>query len=183
MFWQVGSRQIEIVQGDITTQQTDAIVNPANSHLAHGGGAAAAIVRACGYSIQAESTALVREKGPVSTGGAVMTGAGKLPCKAVIHTVGPQMGEGDEEAKLRQAVWSVLTLAEEQGFTSVAMPAISSGIFGFPKDRCADILLDTAAAFLSTKAKQLQRVVMCNHDQLTNDIFVAAAVKRQTGQP
>lgn len=182
MLWPIGEGMIEIVQGNIAAQRTDAIVNPANRYLAHGGGAAAAIVRAGGFSIQEESAALVRAQGPVPTGGAVLTGAGKLPCRSVIHAVGPRMGEGDEDRKLGQAVWNALKLADAQGFTSLAMPAISSGIFGFPKERCADILLATATRFLCLRPRQLRRIVMCNHDAETTEIFQQAARARGAGQ-
>ena len=128
-------KTIQLVNGDITERNVDAIVNAANSYLKHGGGVAAAIVRIGGNLIQQESDKI----GFVPVGSAVVTSAGKLPSKAVIHTVGPKMGE-DEDNKLRKAVQSSLILASEKGFKSVSMPAISSGIYGFPKDRCAKIL-------------------------------------------
>jgi O-acetyl-ADP-ribose deacetylase len=126
--------------GDITERSVDAIVNAANSFLKHGGGVAAAIVRKGGTIIQEESYRILTSKGPVSVGTAVITTAGKLPCKAVIHAVGPRMGEVNEDYKLRKAVRSSLLLASKKGFRSISMPAISSGIFGFPKDRCSKIL-------------------------------------------
>jgi O-acetyl-ADP-ribose deacetylase (regulator of RNase III) len=103
---------------------------------------AAAIVRKGGEVIQEESDKIIESIGLVPVGSAVITTAGKLPCKAVIHTVGPRMGEGNEDHKLRRAVRSCLLLASEKGFRSISMPAISSGIFGFPKDRCAKILVE-----------------------------------------
>jgi O-acetyl-ADP-ribose deacetylase len=141
---------LRIVKGDITERNVDAIVNAANSYLKHGGGVAAAIVRKGGTMIQEESDKIVtgRDGSLVPVGSAVITTAGKLPCKAVIHTVGPRMGEGNEDYKLRKAVRSTLLLASEKGFRSVSMPAISSGIFGFPKDRCAKILVEECKAFL-----------------------------------
>jgi O-acetyl-ADP-ribose deacetylase len=132
---------LRLVNGDITERNVDAIVNTANSYLRHGGGVAAAIVRKGGVIIQEESDKIVARTGFVPVGSAVITTAGKLPCKAVIHTVGPRMGEGNEDSKLRKAVRSSLLLASEKGFRSISMPAISSGIFGFPKDRCAKILV------------------------------------------
>jgi O-acetyl-ADP-ribose deacetylase len=131
---------LRLVNGDITERNVDAIVNTANSYLRHGGGVAAAIVRKGGVIIQEESDKIVARTGFVPVL-AVITTAGKLPCKAVIHTVGPRMGEGNEDSKLRKAVRSSLLLASEKGFRSISMPAISSGIFGFPKDRCAKILV------------------------------------------
>ena len=140
----VRNSTMRLVQGDITVRPVEAIVNAANSYLQHGGGVAGAIVRKGGQSIQDESNAL----SPVDVGSAVITGAGRLRAKYVIHAVGPRMGEGDEDEKLKSAVRSVLELASERGITSVSMPAISSGIFGFPKDRCAQILVGESSCYL-----------------------------------
>jgi O-acetyl-ADP-ribose deacetylase len=131
-------KTIRVVNGDITERNLDVIVNPANSYLKHAGGVAAAIVRKGGQVIQEESDKI----GYVPVGTAVITTAGRLPCKAVIHTVGPHMGEGSEDKKLRKAIKSVLALAQETGFKSISIPAISTGIFGYPKDKCAKILLE-----------------------------------------
>ena len=143
------NKVLRLVKGDITERNVDAIVNAANSYLKHGGGVAAAIVRKGGTLIQEESNKIVKGIGGlIPVGSAVITKAGNLPCKAVIHTVGPRMGEGDEDYKLRKAVRSSLLLASEKGFRSISMPAISSGIFGFPKDRCAKILVGESKTFL-----------------------------------
>ncbi len=131
-------KTIRVVSGDITERNLDVIVNPANSYLKHAGGVAAAIVRKGGQIIQEESDKI----GYVPVGTAVITTAGRLPCKAVIHTVGPLMGEGNEDEKLRKAIKSVLALAQETGFKSISIPGISTGIFGYPKDKCAKILLE-----------------------------------------
>ncbi|HXF06166.1 MAG TPA: macro domain-containing protein [Blastocatellia bacterium] len=141
---------IALVRGDITEEAVDAIVNAANSALAHGGGVAAAIVRRGGAQIQKESDEWVRRHGPVAPGSVALTGAGNLPCRAVIHAVGPiwRGGREGEEETLRSAARSSFTLANEQGFRSLALPAISAGIFGFPVERCARILLETAEEFL-----------------------------------
>jgi len=139
---------LRLVEGDITERNVDVIVNAANSYLKHGGGVAAAIVRKGGAVIQDESDMIITAGGFVPVGSAVITTAGRLPCKAIIHTVGPSMGEGNEDYKLRKAVRSSLLLASENGFTSISMPAISSGIFGFPKDRCARILVEESKTFL-----------------------------------
>jgi len=138
------SKIIRLVKGDITERNVDVIVNAANSYLKHGGGLAAAIVRKGGKIIQQESDKIAF----ASVGSAVVTTAGKLPCKAVIHAVGPRMGEGDEDNKLRTAIQSTLTLASDKGFKSISIPAISSGIFGFPKDKCAKILVAETIHFL-----------------------------------
>src|SRR5215831_19342656 len=142
-------KTIRLVKGDITERNVDVIVNAANSHLKHGAGVAGAIVRKGGSIIQRESNKI----GYVQVGSAVITTSGKLPCSAVIHTVGPRMGEGNEDTKLRKAVQSSLKLAADNGFKSISMPAISSGIFGFPKDRCAKILIGESKRFLEDGVK------------------------------
>ena len=135
---------IRLVSGDITSRDVDAVVNASNSNLKHGGGVAAAIVRKGGQIIQEESNKI----GFVPVGSAAITACGKLPCKAVIHAVGPRMGEGDEEVKLRSAIRASLLLASERKFRDIAIPAVSSGIFGFPKDKCAAILMSESLNFL-----------------------------------
>jgi O-acetyl-ADP-ribose deacetylase len=154
---------LRLVKGDITERNVDAIVNAANSYLKHGGGVAAAIVRKGGRIIEEESDKIIAKTGIVSVGSAVSTTAGKLPCKAVIHTVGPRMGEGNEHYKLRKAVRNSLLLASERGFRSISMPAISSGIFGFPKDRCAKILVEESKTFLQDS----------NNDNTSNNNTIA----------
>ncbi len=139
---------LRLVKGDITQRKVEVIVNAANAYLKHRGGVAAAIVRKGGAIIQEESDKKVADKGLIPVGSAVITTAGMLPHKAVIHTVGPRMGEGNEDHKLRKAVRSSLLLALKKGFRSISMPAISSGIFGFPKDRCAKILVEESKIFL-----------------------------------
>jgi O-acetyl-ADP-ribose deacetylase len=138
-----GGQTISLYQGDLTEEAVDAIVNAANSALQHGAGVAGAIVRKGGQVIQEESDRI----GRVWVGNVAMTGAGSLPAKHVIHAVGPKMGEGDESRKLSSAVRNALELAEDKGFRSIAFPAISSGIFGFPKDACARILVGEAEQF------------------------------------
>lgn len=163
----ISNRRLRLVQGDITERGVDAVVNAANSHLQHGGGVAGAIVRKGGQVIQDESDKI----GYTPVGTAVITSAGKLPAKFVIHTVGPRMGEGDEDNKLKSAVISVLELATRKGLKSVSMPAISSGIFGFPKDRCAKILVGESAGFLKTQQTSLELVEFCVHDDKTMEHF------------
>lgn len=154
---------IGLIQGDITEQNVDVVVNPANSFLKHGGGVAGAIVRKGGSIIQIESDRI----GFVPVGSSVITTAGKLRCNAIIHTVGPKMGEGDEDFKLSKSINSSLSLASNKDYTSISIPAISSGIFGFPKDRCADILVDEAINFLKNNKTSLQRVEFCIIDNET----------------
>lgn len=140
--WQLpGGRALQIVLGDITLEHVDAIVNAANAHLQHGAGVAGAIVRRGGPVIQIASDAWVQEHGPVSHAEPAYTTGGRLPCRYVFHAVGPVWGEGDEDAKLAAAVTGSLRLADQLELTSVAFPAISTGIFGFPKERAAKVML------------------------------------------
>ena len=140
-----GEVTLSVVRGDLTESDADAIVNAANSYLQHGGGVAGAIVRKGGSIIQEESNKI----GFVPVGGAALTTGGTLKARHVIHAVGPMWGEGNEENKLQKAVRSVLALAVEKGFSSISMPAISAGIFGFPKKRCAEIIINETAAFIT----------------------------------
>ena len=167
----VPGKQLIVKKGDITQEQTEAIVNPANSTLIHGGGAAKAIAVKGGAEIVRQSNDIIRRRGRLSVSEAVITGAGNLPSRYVIHVVGPQMGEGNEVEKLREAIWNVLALAESEHLVSLSMPAVSSGIFGFPKPECAKILIETALQYLTQSQGSLQRVVMCNHDQETYHLF------------
>jgi O-acetyl-ADP-ribose deacetylase (regulator of RNase III) len=169
-----GGKTLRVVQGDITERDVDAIVNAANNYLQHGGGVAGAIVRKGGRIIQDESNKI----GFVPTGGAALTTAGSLPARFVIHTVGPRMGEGDEDNKLESAVLSTLRLASEKGLRSVSMPAISAGIFGFPKDRCARILVGTSHGFLKENpGASVEAVEFCLFDEATAGLFLEEVKK------
>lgn len=148
--------QIELLEGDITTLTVDAIVNAANSSLQHGGGVAAAIARRGGPGIQQQSDRI----GFVPVGNAAVTGGGDLPARWVIHAVGPRMGEGDEDRKLYDATIASLERAEELKVRTIAFPAISTGIFGFPMDRCARIMVAAAREFAG-RARTVQVVTFC----------------------
>jgi O-acetyl-ADP-ribose deacetylase (regulator of RNase III) len=170
---------IEARRGDLTQEECDAIVNAANSHLAHGGGVAGAIVRRGGAQIQDESNAWVRKFGPVPTGQVAVTGPGTLPCKTIIHAVGPVWSGGGagEEDLLRSAVHNSLLKAQELCLGSIALPAISSGIFGFPKERCARIMVDTALDFFRQNPQStLRRVCFTNIDQPTASLFAETLI-------
>jgi len=172
----IGHSSLELAQGDITALRVDAIVNAANRHLAHGGGVAAAISRRGGPAIQQESDALIAEHGPLETGGAVITSGGRLPAKFVIHTVGPIWGDQDEhesDALLRRAVHSSLNLAEENGLKTIAFSAISTGIYHFPVERAAKLMLTEAADYLRGKTS-LERVAFCLYDDATYRAFEQA---------
>jgi O-acetyl-ADP-ribose deacetylase (regulator of RNase III) len=158
--------QLDLVEADITVLSVDAIVNPANEKLVLGDGVAGAIAEKGGPSIQKECKRI----GGTSVGTAVITGAGTLEAKHVIHAVGPQMGEGDEDRKLSSAVRSALALADRHRLRSIAIPAISTGVFGFPMDRCARITLTEIHRYLQGGTK-LQRVVVCLIDDASYKTF------------
>jgi O-acetyl-ADP-ribose deacetylase (regulator of RNase III) len=166
---------VELAQGDLTEQEVDAIVNAANRRLQHGAGVAGAIVRRGGPAIQQESDAWVRQHGPVSHAEPAYTTAGRLPCKMVIHAVGPVWGEGDEDARLEAAVLGALRRAAELELQSIALPAISTGIFGFPKQRAAEVILGAVRGYFTTQPEsglRLARVVL--YDPPTLGAFQAA---------
>jgi O-acetyl-ADP-ribose deacetylase (regulator of RNase III) len=170
--------KLEIAQGDLTTEEVDAIVNAANSHLKHGGGVAGAISRRGGPSIQTESDAWVHAYGPVTHSRPAWTRAGSLPCKYVIHAVGPVWGEGDEDARLAAAITASLNLAEKLQCASLAMPAISTGIFGFPRVRAAKVILGalhTWAGEHGDSRLRVVRLVLFDSDSLQD--FLAAAAE------
>ncbi|MCX7858357.1 MAG: macro domain-containing protein [Deltaproteobacteria bacterium] len=146
--------KLRVIKGDLTESDVDAIVNAANSYLKHGGGVAAAIVRKGGKIIQEESDKI----GFVPVGSCAITTGGNLKARYVIHAVGPRWGEGDEENKLRSAIKSTLKLATERGFRSISMPAISAGIFGFPKDRCAKIITEEIGNFIRSETTTLKEI-------------------------
>jgi len=162
---------IQLAQGDITLEQVDAIVNAANEYLQHGGGVAWSIVRRGGDVIQDESDAWVREHGLVLHSLPAWTSGGALPAKYVIHAVGPVWGAGDEDEKLYDAVLGSLRVADELKLTSIAMPAISTGIFGFPKDRAARVMLKAIYEYLEKEKSNLKIIRITLFDQLTVDEF------------
>ncbi len=163
---------LELIQADITQQETDAIVNAANSKLQHGGGVAGAILKAGGVTIQEESNTWVQAwGGEVSVGATAITSGGDLPARYVIHAVGPRMGEGDEEEKLRRAVLNSLRTAEKHNLKSITFPAISTGIYQYPADQCAEVMLSTTIDYLLTEETKLKKVVFCLFDQETFDVF------------
>jgi O-acetyl-ADP-ribose deacetylase (regulator of RNase III) len=161
---------IRLVKGDITDLDVDAIVNAANSALKMGGGVAGAILRRGGRTIQEECDRI----GRCPVGGAVITKGGKLKARYVIHAVGPVFGEGDEDEKLRNATLNSLRVAEKHALKSLAFPAISTGIFGFPKDRCAHIMLHAVRSYLQDNKTSLKQVIFCLYDDDTYDTFIDA---------
>lgn len=170
----IENTEFEVIQGDITLLEVEAIVNPANTFLLHNGGLAAAIVKRGGRIIQEES----KKIGNVPTGNAVITTGGNLKAKHVIHAVGPRYkdGKSGEAEKLASAVKNSLGVAELKKLKSIAIPAISSGIFGYPIEESAKIIVDTAIEHFNSKKKEkqettLQKVVFCLLDENTFSIF------------
>ncbi len=164
---------LQIVQGDITIEEVDAIVNAANEQLAHGGGVAWAISKKGGAAIQRESDDWVRKHGPVPHAHPAWTSGGLLPAKYVIHAVGPIWGDGHEDSKLQDAVTGSLNVANELKCASISMPAISTGIFGFPKDLAAEIIFSTISKyFAKNKNSEVKQVRIVLFDQPTVDTFL-----------
>ena len=157
----INQTALELIEGDITALDTDCIVNAANERLAHGGGVAGVISRRGGPAIQRESDEWVRRHGPVPTGSAAITSGGDLKARYVIHAVGPVYDGTSRSADLlASAVRSALRLADEHGLKSVAMPAISTGIFGYPMEEAAEVMLRAAIEYLAGETG-LERVIFC----------------------
>jgi len=150
---------LQIVQGDITTDNVDAIVNAANEYLQHGGGVAWAIVRRGGEAIQEESDKWIQQHGLVSHSHPAWTSGGALPAKYIIHAVGPIWGDGDEDNKLADAITGSLRLADELKCSSISMPAISTGIFGFPKERAAGIIFKSIEKYFSNSNDSSLKII------------------------
>jgi putative ATPase len=166
------SSSLEIVQGDITIETTDGIVNAANAFLQHGAGVAGAIVRRGGEAIQRESTEWVRTHGPVSHDAPAWTSGGNLSARVVLHAVGPVWGEGQENAKLAQAVAGCLRLASELGLQSLALPALSTGVFGFPPEQAGVCILETILAYFRDNHSPLQLLRLVVYDPQTSSAFL-----------
>jgi O-acetyl-ADP-ribose deacetylase (regulator of RNase III) len=162
----IKNRVLELLDDDITEMQTDAIVNAANDRLILGGGVAGAIRRKGGPEIQQECNKI----GGTFVGGAVITTAGNLKAKHVIHAVGPRMGEGNENEKLKNATLNSLKVADENNLKSISFPAISAGIFGFPIERCAEIMLKTTIDYLKGQTG-LEKVVFCLFGNDSYNVF------------
>lgn len=164
---------LQIVQGDITIEEVDAIVNAANEQLQHGGGVAWAISKRGGATVQAESDEWVRKHGPVTHSHPAWTLGGLLPAKYIIHAVGPVWGDGDEDKKLSNAITGSLTVADELKCKSISMPAISTGIFDFPKDRAAGIIFSAIETyFTEAKDSTIQTVRLVLFDDATVKVFL-----------
>jgi O-acetyl-ADP-ribose deacetylase len=171
---QVNHILIELVQGDITDLSVDAIVNAANSALELGTGVAGAIQVKGGPTIQKECRAI----GWCEVGDAVITGAGNLVAKRVIHAVGPRMGEGNERGKLAGATRKSLALAESNQIESIAFPAISTGVFGYPMESCAEVMLRVIIDYTFEDLIFLKHVILCLYDARAYAIFEREFIKQ-----
>lgn len=175
-------QNLKLVHNDLTLVEVGAIVNAANAQLAHGGGVAAAIVRRGGETIQEESDAWVQEHGPITHSSPAITSGGRLPCQYVIHAVGPIWGEGDEDGKLHDAVYGALEMAERYQIASVGLPAISTGIYGFPKERGAPVILDAILHYLEENPETgLEDVLIVLIDEPNVQVFVNEFAQRWPG--
>ena len=164
--------RIKLIFGDITKLEVDAIVNAANSSLMGGGGVDGAIHRAGGPSILAECREIVGRQGRCETGQAVITSGGNLPAKFVIHTVGPvwRGGNNNEVFLLENAYSNSLKLAVENGVETIAFPNISTGVYGFPKEKAAEKAIKTVTEFLATN-EQINQVYFVCFDQENFDLY------------
>jgi O-acetyl-ADP-ribose deacetylase (regulator of RNase III) len=175
---QVNRTTLELIEGDITDLETDAIVNAANEWLAHGGGVAGVISRRGGPTIQRESDAWVRQHGRVVTGSAAITSGGRLKARHVIHAVGPVYDRTPRSAELlASAVRASLQLADDHALRSIALPAISTGIFGYPLEEAAQVMLKAAITYLRGETK-LEQVIFCLYGQRAFDVFAKELTAR-----
>jgi O-acetyl-ADP-ribose deacetylase (regulator of RNase III) len=166
--------QITIAEGDITQQDVDVIVNAANAQLAHGGGVAAAIARAGAPVVDAESRAWVAEHGPIGPGVAAITGAGGMPSGHVVHVVGPIYRHGqDNEGLLALAVRAALDASVGMGAASVAMPAISAGIYGYPPAEACEVIVRAVVTWFADGG-ELDEVRLVAYDAAMADHFHTA---------
>jgi len=161
------NERIAVIKDDITRQNVDAIVNAANSSLMGGGGVDGAIHRAGGPAILQECRKIIARQGSCKTGNAVITTAGNLTARFVIHTVGPVWhgGNKDEERLLESCYLKSLALAVENNIKTIAFPNISTGIYGYPKKQAADIAVHTIQTFLSTNQSLEKVVFVCFDDE------------------
>jgi O-acetyl-ADP-ribose deacetylase (regulator of RNase III) len=168
--------KLRIIQGDITRQTTDAIVNAANSSLMGGGGVDGAIHRAGGPAILDECQQIVARQGRLPTGKAVMTTGGNLKAKYVIHTVGPiwHGGNSGEPELLASAYHESLKLATENNLNSIAFPSISTGAYGYPVNQASKVAIDAVITFLSQSTTSLREVVFVLFDAQTLGAYTSA---------
>jgi O-acetyl-ADP-ribose deacetylase (regulator of RNase III) len=174
----VNQASLSIIQGDITHQATDAIVNAANSGLMGGGGVDGAIHRAGGPAILEECRQIVARQGRLPTGQAVITTAGNMKARYVIHTVGPiwHGGSQGEAELLASAYRESLKLASANHLVSISFPSVSTGVYGYPVDKASEIALKTVVDFLS-KPASIKEVVFVLFDKLTFETYLKSLQK------
>jgi len=172
----VNKTKISLIEGDITEQATDAIVNAANPSLMGGGGVDGAIHRAGGPAILEECKKIVARQRRLPTGKAVITTGGNLKAQYVIHTVGPVWhgGNRNEAELLRSAYYECLKLATENRLASISFPSISTGAYGYPMDEAAKIAVSTVVSFLKKQATSLKDVVFVLFDFRTYQSYRSA---------
>ena len=172
----INRTKLTIVQGDITEQATDAIVNAANPSLMGGGGVDGAIHRAGGPAVLEECKKIIARQGRLPTGKAVITTGGNLKARYVIHTVGPiwHGGSRSESELLKSAYYECLQLATENKLASISFPSISTGAYGYPVDEAARIALSTVFSFLKEQATSLKDVVFVLFDSRTHQSYCSA---------
>lgn len=174
-----GDRELLIEVADLFLAPVEVIVNPANGGLSHGGGVAGQFIERGGEIIQQESDQFIKEHGELESGMVALTSAGTLPYKAVLHAVGPRMGEGDEQAKLRQAVSHSLKLCNMHDWDSIAFPAISSGVFQVPIDIVARGFFHAISSFWDARLDEPpSKIIIClteNNFKPFRDAFNDAA--------
>jgi O-acetyl-ADP-ribose deacetylase (regulator of RNase III) len=170
----INDTTLSIIQGDITVQRTDAIVNAANSGLMGGGGVDGAIHRAGGPAILEECKQIVKKRGRLPTGKAVLTTGGNLPAKYVIHTVGPVWsgGHNGEPELLASAYRESLILATTYNLISVSFPSISTGVYGYPVEKAASVAVDTVREFMKNRETSIIDVVFVLFDERTYSAYV-----------
>jgi len=168
--------KLSLIQGDITKQATDAIVNAANPSLMGGGGVDGAIHRAGGPAIVNECKQIIAKQGRLPTGKAVITTGGNLKAKYVIHTVGPiwHSGKRDEADLLASAYRESLRLATERNLSSISFPSISTGAYGYPVDEAATVAARTVVSFLNKQTTSLREVLFVLYDSTTHESYCSA---------
>lgn len=163
---------LKLIQGDITLAEVDTIVNPANKLLQHGGGLAGLLSNKAGPVLQNESNRWIQEHGPVTHDVPAFTTAGDLPFQAIIHAVGPVWGSGGEESKLRAAVLGSVKVASERKLTSIALPAISTGIFGYPLDEASRVILTATDDICSRGAGTIKLIQVVLFNEKAAEVFL-----------
>lgn len=174
-FARVNETNILVIQGDLTRQPVAAVVNAANESLQHGGGVAQAIVRTGGRVIQEESDAWIRSHGPVTAGRAAVTTGGMLMASHVIHVVGPRFRAGqDNEALLREATTTALDAAVAHDLESVALPAISAGVFGYPAEEATSVITHAVVDWIASSPRDLGEVRLVGFSKAMATAFAEA---------